>query len=96
MNKILVWIISKTGLIRGLAVAITGFLVGAGIVTGDDEAQVIAAMVLILTGLVSWLVEQRKATHVKDFQKINGLKADGYFGPETDAVARSGKGASNR
>lgn len=91
MNKIIVWILSHTNLIRNAAVAIAGALVGAGILDEKSVEQVAAGLVIVLTGLLNWVIEQHKAKIVKSVQaelnQSTSVKIDGYLGPVTkDAI----------
>jgi hypothetical protein len=88
LTKILLFIVSKTNLVRNLVLSLVGALVGAGVLARDDGAEVAAGLIILATSLLSWWVEHAKTVHVKDLQaelRTEGepLKVDGYLGPIT-------------
>ena len=96
IRRIITIILARTNLIRNLATAIVGALIAAGVIDEAGGAELAAGLIVLLTGLASYLIERTKAKHVKDVQNlINGatpddVKADGYLGPKTKkALARN-------
>jgi hypothetical protein len=89
INRIALWFITRTATLRAFAVAITGLLIGWGVVDESDQGQIAAAIALILTGSLSLLIETKKGTHVISRQRDLNQKQDGYYGPKTLAADRN-------
>lgn len=94
MNPLLVFILTKTGIIRWLGNFLAASLVSYGVVKGGEEAQIAGATVAIVTGLITMLIEQKKASEVKKMQALLDavtpahikVKTDGLAGPQTRAA----------
>ena len=94
IRRILTIILARTNLIRNVSTAIVGALIAAGIIDEAGGAEVLAGLIVLLTGLASYLIERTKAKHVREVQELitqegEAVKVDGYLGPKTkSALAR--------
>jgi hypothetical protein len=103
MNGVLLFILTKTGIIRWVGNYIATALVGYGIVEGNEQAQVAGAVVAIITGLMTKWIEAIKDRETKKTQRMLdaitpehiAVKADGLSGPKTRAAITAVKIASN-
>ena len=104
MNPILVFILTKTGVLRWLGNFVASGLVSYGVVQGSEEAQVAGAIVAIMTGLITKLIESIKDRETKKTQRllddVTPLRVevvdDGLAGPKTrEAIVTAVKVASN-
>lgn len=91
IRRILTIILARTNLIRNISTAIVGALLAAGIIDEAGGAEVLAGLIVVLTGLASYLIEQTKAKHVAEVQEIirqegEPVKIDGYLGPKTKSA----------
>jgi peptidoglycan hydrolase-like protein with peptidoglycan-binding domain len=98
ISRILAIIVARTNLIRNMATALVGALLAAGIIDDAGGAEVLAGLVVLLTGLASYLIEHTKARHVREVQEEiaqdEPIKVDGYFGPKTKrAIYKRVRGA---
>lgn len=88
ITQVMLYVISKTNLVRNLVLSMVGAMVGAGVLADSDVEQVAAGLVILITGVVSWWVEHAKTVHVTEVQRQlqqdgDPVKADGYLGPKT-------------
>lgn len=94
MNKILtaaiVFVMTRTKLVRSLAVFIAGLFVGYLGLTADQIEMVVSALVILITAGISLLVETKNAQGVKEIQADAGTIQDGYAGPKTQKAVRQG------
>jgi hypothetical protein len=103
MNGVIVFILTKTGIVRWVGNYIATALVGYGIVEGNEQAQVAGAVVAIITGLLTKAIEAIKDRETKKTQRMLDaitpehieVKADGLSGPKTRAAITAVKIASN-
>ena len=91
MNSLLAWVLTRTWLLRVIAVAIAGLLVGWGVVKdGEQKSQVAETVLLLLTGAATLAIEQKKSKDAKKAQRDIGAKPDGWFGPQSRATIPGG------
>jgi len=91
MNPILIFILTRTGIIRWLGTFVATSLISYGVVEESAKANVAGAVVAIVTGLITMLIEQRKASEVKKTQELLDdltpasviVRKDGLSGPGT-------------
>lgn len=104
MNPILIFILTKTGILRWLGNFIAAGLASYGVVQGNEEAQLAGAIVAVLTGLITKAIESIKDRETKRTQRLlddvtpNRVEVvdDGLAGPETRAaIVTAVKVASN-
>ena len=97
-NKILIFVLTKTGIIRWLANFLAAWMVAKGYVSDDAQTQVIGAVVAIVTGILSKAIEAIKTHETMRTQEVINdntpmdivVKQDGYAGPKTrDALRRA-------
>jgi uncharacterized membrane protein len=90
IRRIITIILARTNLIRNISTAIVGALIAAGIIDEAGGAEVLAGIIVLLTGLASYLIERTKAAHVAEVQEIirqdEPIKVDGYLGPKTKSA----------
>jgi hypothetical protein len=94
MNKVLVFILTKTGVIRWIGNFVAAWLVAQGVINDDAQTQVVGAIVAIITGLLNQAVEAIKSHETKKLQRVINannpdravVKRDGLAGPKTRAA----------
>ena len=102
MNAVLVFLLTKTGVIRWIGNFVSAWLVAHGVVEDNAEAQVAGALVAVFTGLLTKVIETIKDHETKKTQKVLDsvspveVKKDGLAGPETrKAIVTAVSVASN-
>jgi len=104
MNWFLVFILTKTGIVRWVGNFLATTLVSYGVVQGSEEAQVAGAIVAILTGILTKAIESLKDRETKKTQRMLDdvtphcfeVVDDGLAGPKTrEAIVTAVKVASN-
>jgi hypothetical protein len=90
MNKILIWVLTRTTLARTIAATVAGLVVGWLGLTEDQTNLLVSSITMIIVALASHFIETRKAEGVKEIQEDVGAKQDGYAGPETKKAVRKG------
>lgn len=91
IRRLIVWSIARTNLIRNVSVAIVGALVASGVIDEAGGTEVLAGLMVLLAGAVSYLIERTKEGHVREVQALinateEPVKIDGYFGPKTKSA----------
>lgn len=88
MNKVIGFLLTRTKLLRFVAVLACGWLVGSGVIAEKDRPQIEAAVLVVLTGVVSLWIEGKKDAGAKRAQEEIGAKPDGWFGPRSQEQLR--------
>jgi hypothetical protein len=91
MNVVLVFLLTKTGVIRWVGNFVATWLVSQGLIEGNVEQQVAGAIVAVVTGLITKAIESVKDYETKKTQRTIDavtpsrveVKADGLAGPKT-------------
>lgn len=83
IDTLITLLVTKTGILRWAAAFAAGWLAQAGIIKQDQSETIIAAIVTILAGALSFAVSHFRKTNVKMIQEVVGTKPDGYVGPKT-------------
>jgi hypothetical protein len=90
MNKLILFLLTKTGLIRWIGLAASGWLASSGYINGNDNEIVAGAVVSVVTGVLGKVFETVKDANAKELQAdFPELKRDGVIGPVSRATIRN-------
>lgn len=82
MNKALIWLLTRTAAARALALFVASLFVGWGIIKEDQTEAIVGLLVILITGIGSIGIEEKKGIEVKKTQIQEGSKVDGLSGPK--------------
>ena len=89
MNKLLTFLLTKTGLARTLAAWVCSFFIAWGIIDEDKAKNVwVPEVALVIVALAGRFLEKKKDEGTKVIQDVVGAKPDGWAGPRTAAAVK--------
>ena len=91
MNEVVIYILTKTTIVRCTADLVAVGIVAYGIVRGNQNALIMAAVLALLSGMFTKWIEYRKDIETMKMQEVLNenaptvpdTKVDGLAGPET-------------